>query len=132
MVLNRQKNRPKNLFRLDLGLPKSGPKAISGELNRLEPRDSYSDIEQMRVPYSSIDINGHVNNTEYVRWGIDALRRIFEVKENIHFLQATYLSEVFEGNELDILVSSGRNERFYVLGRKSGGGNNVYVMEISC
>jgi len=40
--------------------------------------------------------------------------------------------EVFEGDELDILVSSGRNERFYVLGRKSGGGNNVYVMEISC
>lgn len=131
MVLNRQKNRPKNLFRLDMSLPKSGPKAISGELNRLEPRGSYSDIEQVRVPYSSIDINGHVNNTEYVRWGIDALRRIFEFKGSIHFLQATYLSEVFEGDELDILVSSGRNERFYVLGRKSGGDSNVYVMEIS-
>jgi len=112
-------------------LPKSGPKAISGELNRLEPRSSYSDIEQVRVPYSSIDINGHVNNTEYVRWGIDALRRIFEFKGNIRFLQATYLSEVFEGDELDILVSSGRNERFYVLGRKSSGSSNVYVMEIS-
>ena len=132
MVLDRQKNRPKNLFRLELGLPKSGPKAISGELSRLEPRDSYSDVEQMRVPYSSIDLNGHVNNTEYVRWGIDALRRIFKFKGNIHFLQATYLSEVFEGDELDLLVSSVGNERFYVLGRKSGGGSDVFVMETSC
>lgn len=132
MVLDRQKNRPKNLFRLELGLPKSGPKAISGELSRLEPQCSYSDIEQMRVPYSSIDLNGHVNNTEYVRWGIDALRRIFKFKGNIRFLQATYLSEVFEGDELDLLVSSGGKESFYVLGRKSGGGSNVFIMETSC
>lgn len=132
MVLDRQKNRPKNLFRLELGLPKSGPKAISGELSRLEPRGSYSDVEQMRVPYSSIDLNGHVHNTEYVRWGIDALRRIFKSKGNFHFLQATYLSEVFEGDDLDILVSSGGNECFYVLGRKSGGGSNVFIMETSC
>jgi medium-chain acyl-[acyl-carrier-protein] hydrolase len=132
MVLDKQKNRPKNLFRLDLGLPKTGPKAISGELNRLEPQCSYSDIEQVRVPYSAIDLNGHVNNTEYVRWGIDALRKKFEFKGNIRFLQVTYLSEVFEGDELEVLVSSGRNERFYVLGRKTGGGGNVYLMQISC
>ena len=131
MVLNKQKNRPKNLFRLDLGLPKSGPKAISGELKRLEPQCNYSNVEQVRVPYSSIDLNGHVNNTEYVRWGIDALRKRFQFKGNIRFLQATYLSEVFEGDQLDLLVSSGSNERFYVLGRKSGGDGNVYVMEIS-
>jgi len=129
--------------------PKSGPKAISGELERLEPQCSYSDIEQVRVPYSSIDLNGHVNNTKYVRWGVDALRKKSEFKGNILFLQATYLSEVFEGDELVVLVSSGRNEprpscrkascgktgrdeRFYVLGRKTGGGGNVYVMEISC
>lgn len=132
MVLDRQKNRPKNLFRLELGLPKSGPNAISGELSRLEPQCSYSDIEQVRVPYSSIDLNGHVNNTEYVRWGIDALRRIFKFKGNIRFLQATYLSEVFEGDELDLLVSSEGNESFYVLGSKSGGGSNVFIMETSC
>jgi acyl-ACP thioesterase len=77
MVLNKQNNRPKNLFHLDLGLPKTGPRAISRGLKRLELQDSYREAERVRVPYSSIDQNGHVNNTEYVRWGIDALRRIF-------------------------------------------------------
>jgi len=149
MVLDKRNNRPKNLFHLDLSLPKTGQKAISGKLKRLEPQDGYSEVERIRVPYSSIDLNGHVNNTEYVRWGIDALRRLFKLRGNVRFVHVTYLSEVFEGDELDLLVSSGRNEsrpscrkascgktvrgeRFYVLGRKSGGSSNVYVMEISC
>ena len=131
MILDKQNNRPKNLFHLDLRLPKTRLKALSGKLKRLEPQNGYSEAERVRVPYSSIDFNGHVNNTEYVRWGIDALRRIFKFKGNIRFLQATYLSEVFEGDELDILVSSDTSGHFYVLGRKSGGQSNVYVMEIS-
>jgi medium-chain acyl-[acyl-carrier-protein] hydrolase len=131
MVLNKHNNRLKNLFRLDLGLPKTGQKALPGQLNRLEPRDGYRQVERIRVPYSSIDLNGHVNNTEYVRWGIDALMRIFKLKENIRVVQATYLSEVFEGDELDLLVSSGTTGIFHVLARKSDTQANVYLMEIS-
>ncbi len=131
MVLNKHKNRLKNLFRLDLGLPKTGQKALPGQLNRLEPRDGYRQAERIRVPYSSIDLNGHVNNTEYVRWGIDAVMRMFKLKENIRAVQATYLSEVFEGDELDLLVSSGTAGDVYVLGRKSDTQVNVYLMEIS-
>jgi acyl-ACP thioesterase len=132
LVLGKQNNRAKNIFHLDLGLPKTGPKAISEELKRLELRTDYREAERVRVPYSSIDLNGHVNNTEYVRWGINALRRTLEFSGNIRSAQATYLSEVFEGDELDILVSSGTTGYYHVLGRKSGGGGNVYVMEITC
>jgi medium-chain acyl-[acyl-carrier-protein] hydrolase len=131
MILDKQSNRPKNLFRLDLSLPKTGPKAISGKLKRLEPQDGYSEVERIRVPYSSIDLNGHVNNTEYVRWGIDALRRVFKLNRSIRFIHTAYLSEVFEADELELLVSSGGNERFCVLGKKPGDGNNVFLMEIS-
>jgi len=132
MVLDKNNNRPKNLFHLDLCVPKAGAKAISAKLKRLEPQNGYIEVERVRVPYSSIDLNGHVNNTEYVRWGIDALRRIFEFKKNIHFIQVTYLSEVFERDELELLVSSGMSGHFYVLGRKSAGESNVYLMEIGC
>jgi medium-chain acyl-[acyl-carrier-protein] hydrolase len=131
MILDKKSNRPKNLFRLELSLPKTGPKAISGELQRLEPQNSYSEVERIRVPYSSIDLNGHVNNTEYVRWGIDALRSAFGLRTNISFVHTTYLSEVFEADELELLISSGGNERFYVLGRKSDDGGNVFIMETS-
>jgi len=130
--LNKQSNRPKNLFRLDLSLPKTEEKALSEELVRLELQDDYSEVDRISVPYSSIDLNGHVNNTEYVRWGIDALRKAFKFDGNIRSMHATYLSEVFEGDELDLLLSQNNKGHFCVLARKSDEKSNVYLMEIAC
>ena len=132
MVINKQTNRLKNLFKLDLNLPKTGTKALPDELKRLEPEGDYREIDVVRVPLSAIDLNGHVNNTEYVRWGIDALSRAFKLDENIRSVQATYLSEVFEGDELDLLATSKSNGRFGVLGRKAGTETNVFLMEVCC
>lgn len=132
MVLNKQTNRLKNLFRLDLNLPKTGVKALPDGLDRLEPHGDYREVDVVRVPRSSIDLNGHVNNTEYVRWGIDALSRAFKLEDNIRCVQATYLSEVFEGDELDLLATSKTGGHFSVLGRKSGTESNVFLMEVYC
>jgi acyl-ACP thioesterase len=130
MVLDRQKNRPKNLLRLDLDLPESGPKVLAEKLKRLEPQNDYSQVQRVHVPHSSIDLNGHVNNTEYVRWGIDALRRAFQFKGNHRSVQVTYVSEVFEGDEIDLLLCRDRSEHFHVLGKRSCGQSNVYIMEV--
>jgi medium-chain acyl-[acyl-carrier-protein] hydrolase len=132
MVLSKRTNRLKNLFRLDLGLPKTGQKALPNELNRLELQEDYRSVERVRVPYSSIDLNGHVNNTEYVRWGVDAMRRAFRPKGDIRSLQATYLSEIFEDDEVEIAVSLGGNGKFHVLASKPGEGSAVYLMEVIC
>jgi medium-chain acyl-[acyl-carrier-protein] hydrolase len=130
MVLNKQTNRLKNLFKLKLNLPKVAVKALPDNLKRLEPMNEYNQVAQVLVPHSVIDLNGHVNNTEYVRWGIDALSRTSKLNESIRSMQATYLSEAFEGDELDLLVSSGTNRQFGVLGRKSGTETNVFLMEV--
>ncbi len=132
MVLNKKTNRLKNLFRLDLGLPKTGEKTLADKLSRLEPRGDYRRIERLRVPYSAIDLNGHVNNTEYVRWGIDTLRRAFELEGAIRSLQTTYLSEVFEGDEVDLSVLSDGEGKLHVLGEKPGADSAVYLMEVAC
>jgi medium-chain acyl-[acyl-carrier-protein] hydrolase len=131
MVINKNTNRLKNLFKLDLNLPKTGTKILPDEFKRLEPNGNYRKVDLVRVPRSAIDLNGHVNNTEYVRWGIDAFNRAFKLNENIHSVQATYLSEVFEGDELDLLVACRANGQFGVLGRKSSTKTNVFVMEIN-
>ena len=145
MVLNREKNRPKNLLRLGLPLPESRPKTIAEKLTRLEPRDSYSEVEHVSVPYSSIDLNGHANNTEYVRWGIDALRRKFQFKGSLHSVQITYLAEAFEGDEIDLLLScppprlasadagaADSGKCFYIRGKRASQQDNVYLMELGC
>jgi medium-chain acyl-[acyl-carrier-protein] hydrolase len=131
MVINKQTNRLKNLFKLDLNLPKTGVKALPDKLKRLEPMNEHNQVGRVLVPRSSIDLNGHVNNTEYVRWGIDALSRPSKLNENIRSMQATYLSEVFEGDELELLVGSRTDGQLGVLGRKSGTETNVFLMEVS-
>jgi medium-chain acyl-[acyl-carrier-protein] hydrolase len=132
MVINKNTNRLKNLFKLDLNLPKAGEKALPDELKRLEPMNEYNQADKVLVHHSAIDLNGHVNNTEYVRWGMDALRRTFKLNENIHSVQATYLSEIFEDDELDLLVSTSESGQFGILGRKSGTETNVFLMEVCC
>ena len=130
MILKRDTNRPNNLSRLNMNSLAIGPKVIEKEIGRLKPTDDYTQVEQISVPYSSIDLNGHVNNTEYVRWGIDAVRAKFKFEGNIRSLQATFLAEVFLGDKLDLLVSAGSNRLFYVLGRQSDTNKNVFVMEV--
>jgi acyl-ACP thioesterase len=130
MILKRDTNRPKNLSRLDLNSLAIGPKVIEKEIERLQPKDDYNQVEQISVPYSSIDLNGHVNNTEYVRWGIDALRAKCSFDRDIRSLQATFLAEVFLGDKLDLLVSAGSDRLSYVLGRQADTNKNVFVMEV--
>ena len=132
MVVNKQTSRLKNLVRLGLDLPDEGQKALSGELKRLERRQGYHTVDRIRVPHSSIDLNGHVNNTEYVRWGLDALRRAFKLGSHIRSVQATYLSEVFEADEVEIAVASDGDERFHVLASKPDEDTTVYLMEVVC
>ncbi len=132
MILDRQSNRPKNLSRLDLDLPKTGPKVLSEELKRLEPQDDYNEIDRITVPYSSIDLNGHVNNTEHVRWSMDALKKAFGFEGDVNSIHVTYLSEIFEGDELELLLSRNNNNRFYVLSRRPATQDNVHIMEIFC
>jgi medium-chain acyl-[acyl-carrier-protein] hydrolase len=131
MVLSKQTNRARNLFRLDLNLPKTGVSVLPDPMSRLQRRDGYRAADRVCVPYSSIDLNGHVNNTEYVRWGFDVLRRAFEADGNIRWMQVTYLSEVFEGDELELLVSSSGPGCFCVLGSKLDSKSDVYLMEVS-
>jgi len=131
MVLDKQKNRPKNLFRLDWDLPRTGEKVLSEELTRLQRREDYQKVDHVRVPFSSIDLNGHVNNTEYVRWGLDALRRTSKGERDVRCVQVSYLSEVFEDDELDVLVCSNGCDQFQILGMQSDTKTDVYLMEVA-
>ncbi len=128
MILSKDNNRPQNLFNLNLDMPNTGTKIISDDMKRLESKNEYTLIEQIRVPYNSIDLNGHVNNTEYVRWGIDAFAKIYKPKGKILSFQATYLSELFEGNELDLLVGS-INKHYSVLIKRRNTNEIVFLME---
>ena len=131
MVLNKKTNRLRNLMKLKLPLPAQAPKIIEGPLEKLKPRDDYTLAESIRVHYSSIDMNGHVNNTEYVRWGIDALKCRHKFTAPVKAIQISYLSEVFEKELLDLFVSTDDNSRFHLAGIRPSDQTTVFLMEIN-
>lgn len=129
MILDRHSGRPKNLDRLDLSLPHSGLKALTTTPTRLQPAEAYAPVCTLRVPFSALDFNGHVNNTEYVRWAFDAVQQKLGDTPEVRTIQLTYLAEVFEGDEIELLVRSGDGSAGACI-RKCRDGANAFVMEM--
>jgi medium-chain acyl-[acyl-carrier-protein] hydrolase len=134
MVLDRRRGRPQNLTRLGLNLPPSGPMALPEPLHRLKPAEGYVRACTVQVPFSSLDFNGHVNNTEYVRWAVDGLSLQLGRVPEIHVAHVTYVAEAFQGDEIEVLVSPAGNGRVGILERKNQGPTSVDVclLEIVC
>lgn len=118
MILDRQSGRPRNLRRMELGLPSDAPKALDVEPHRLRVSDDYAQAHRLHVPFSSLDFNGHVNNTEYVRWAMDGLHEALGELPAIRSAQMTFLAEAFAGDEIEVAV--GREDAsLHVLERRA-------------
>jgi acyl-ACP thioesterase len=132
MVLDQHNSRPRNLNRLDFHLPPPGPKTPGMELQRLQPTEGYVHAGTISVPFSSLDFNGHVNNTEYVRWALDGLHHKLGGSPELRSAQVTYLAEVFEGDTIEVFVAVEDTTHIRLLERKSGGAGDatVFLLEV--
>ncbi len=103
MILDSETGKPVNIgsFGIDL-LPKEDS-VFGNDLKRIRPSTPVKELHSHKVQYSSLDASGHVNNTEYLRWGMDALRANGLEEQKISSIRIAYLSEVFEGNTLKIM-----------------------------
>jgi hypothetical protein len=121
-------------MRLDLKLPQAGPKALSAALHRLKPAHGCIRTYALQVPVSTLDFNGHVNNTEYVRWALDALHLALGRTPEIRAVHVTYLAEAFQGDQIEVLVSPGSHGHIGIVERKpqSPAGTDVCLMEVLC
>ncbi|MBN1815938.1 MAG: hypothetical protein JW828_01170 [Sedimentisphaerales bacterium] len=127
MVLNRKNSKPRNLHKLDIENLPIGPAAYSAGMERLEPRGDYQLIETMRVPHSAIDMNGHVNNTEYVRWVLDAVCQNSPYKP-LKYIQMQFLSELFEQDYTAIFLYKGEQFISAAIERKNESGF-IFLLE---
>jgi medium-chain acyl-[acyl-carrier-protein] hydrolase len=132
MILDQHSGRPKSVTRLGLNLPQNGPSVLSSKPSRLQPLDQYTTVHSLRVPFSALDFNGHVNNTEYVRWALDGIYDNLGNLPGPRSLQVTYLAEVFARDEVEILVRDDGDGYVHALVRKAGPtpGANAFLMRI--
>ena len=90
-----------------------GPQDFSEEKNfdtrtrKLRDFEATGPSLHLRPGYTDIDVNGHVNNTKYANFALDALQPGAE--ERMRSFQIDYRHEVHEGQELDILTARGQD-----------------------
>jgi len=106
-----------------------GKERALGDLKRLLPIHRYELLEEMVVPYSSLDINEHVNNTEYVRWGTDAARRAAGKVLEMRWMHISFNAQVFEGQRLSLFASV-EDVLTAVKGVRKEDKKNVFLMEV--
>jgi acyl-ACP thioesterase len=73
------------------------------ELDKLPPLSQEADlIEEIKIHYSDIDINRHVNNVKYLKWLIDAFPRETLTEKPISELEINFLHELKLGEQIMI------------------------------
>ncbi|MFW3147128.1 MAG: acyl-[acyl-carrier-protein] thioesterase [Thermoplasmatota archaeon] len=128
MVLSVEEKLPVKLSRTGIDLPRSSKRHFPG-LGRLITKGEGERVMTIEVPYSSLDGNGHVNNTEYVRWGIDAASKAKVRLNDIGTLHISYTAEVFEGNIVDLFILE-KDEKVLITGKREEDGRKVFLLEL--
>lgn len=102
-VVTKRIFRPENALPPELFDPEEKPEWQPGKI-RL--KGELLKTEKLKVRYSDLDLNNHVNNTSYVRWVENILR-----ENGCHTLPflINYLAECVMGDELDIQLYQNHN-----------------------
>ena len=97
---------PEETNKDDIELP---GKVVDEELDKIEDR---------KIRYNDIDLNGHLNNTKYIEYIIDIKSKEFYDHRQVKSILMNYEKELKEG-EVVSLYSKGEND-FKVYGKKEG------------
>ena len=92
------------------------------ELPSIDDLDGISSVICKYADFSELDRNRHVNNTRYIAWACDALHKAGVDVFRIQDLDVNYISEVKEGEKVDIFVINDEAESSYtVIGYREDG-----------
>jgi len=72
------------------------------EPGKLTFQSPESSSEKVKVPYSALDLNDHVNNIYYITRAMDSIPDILRTNREIDRITLNFLSECFKGNILSV------------------------------
>ena len=81
------------------------------ELKKLKSIESSDNEKLFHVRYDDLDLNGHVNNTVYITWAMEALDYEFRSKHKLKTLDIYFKHEVKYGEDILSLVKIYKEEK---------------------
>lgn len=95
------------------------------DFNRFKLDDSFINSYTKTIKISDLDVNNHVNNTNYLSYALDCLD-IESYSKHIKCVEIRFSEELLFGDKIDLLYKK-ENQNHYVIGKKSTGEIAFYV-----
>jgi acyl-ACP thioesterase len=109
LLVDSEKMRPRRLGSIDRSFPLNDKEhALQESLDKIPVPHGLTPVYERRVMRSDLDVNNHVNNTEYARWITDALGDT--EASSLRALQINYLEEARLGETLAFSAGPSRGE----------------------
>jgi acyl-ACP thioesterase len=106
LILSMENRRPQRISLMGDIFPVSYDRfAIDTRLEKLPQHKCLPDNYTVNtVPYSAIDINGHVNNTLYIQWVIDAFSPDYIQNADVYDIEINYLQEAIVNQQYYVII----------------------------
>lgn len=86
------------------------------DATKIPLKKDHKEIARFEVRNSDLDLNGHVNNTRYAQWILDAVPREKHLEFKLHEYEVNFLSETHAGDVISICSAPGAEEKFQFQG----------------
>ncbi|MDR2287241.1 MAG: hypothetical protein LBE04_07185 [Prevotellaceae bacterium] len=106
LMLNLETRKPQRIALMKDKFPAPyDRKALDIRLEKLPQHSTLtSDSTVNTVPYSAIDINGHVNNTLYIQWIIDSFPFDYILNHEVYDIEINYLQEAKANQQYYVII----------------------------
>lgn len=135
IVLDAVRRRPMKFSVDDMFAGTCGTEALDINPQKLPARDGLSPLATFDVRYSDLDVNGHVNNTRYAEWVMDALPASIHRGHVVDDYEVNFLAETGVGDRIAIEWDGGEDAGtgapFHVQGRREGDGKVAFTARVS-
>ncbi len=103
LIVDSTSKRPQRLHKLWPQLAAlDGRAALGRDPEKLPDLEGWTGESTLRVLYSDIDVNRHVNSTRYLSWILDAYPPGFHLSHSLRVIEVNYLNETREGEQVTV------------------------------
>lgn len=100
------------------------------KLQKLKEPDEIIKEERRKAYYSEMDLNGHMNNSHYVKWAMDMLPLELIKNFEVSSLEINYNASIQYGAEVKMLFGRNKSGTYIVSGSSVEEGKNYFIAEI--
>lgn len=87
--------------------------------------------EKRKARYSEIDVNGHMNNVQYIKWILDMLPLDFYREKEVETLQINYNKPIMYQDKIKIILGTVKEAGYRIAGISLDGKTNYFTAHMT-